>query len=207
MQSVQSQRILVRGVNWLGDAVMTTPALLRLREARPDARITLLTPAKLAELWRGHPAVDVVETIAEGESAWSVGRRLRAEKFDLGLVLPNSPRSALELWLAGIPVRVGHARPWRNWLLTQAVPPQLAERELRKRSRAEINHLIQQGVAEAVPPPEAHHIHQYLHLTAAIGAKREPLAPRLVVTDEAVAQFAAKFKLGASSPETCRGSA
>jgi heptosyltransferase II len=200
MQSVQSQRILVRGVNWLGDAVMTTPALLRLREARPDARITLLTPAKLAELWRGHPAIDAVETIAEDEGVWSVGRRLRAEKFDLGLVLPNSTRSALELWLAGIPVRVGHARPWRNWLLTQAVPPQLAERELRKRSRAEINQLIQQGTAEAVPPPEAHHIYQYLHLTAAIGAKREPLAPRLAVTDEAVAQFAAKFKLGAGSP-------
>ncbi len=55
-------RILVRGVNWLGDAVMTTPALLRLREKFPDAHITLLTPEKLKDLWIGHPAVN--ETIS-----------------------------------------------------------------------------------------------------------------------------------------------
>ncbi|MEI7807604.1 MAG: hypothetical protein WCJ07_03860, partial [Verrucomicrobiota bacterium] len=51
------RHILVRGVNWLGDAVMTTPALLRLREIYPDARITLLCPEKLSELWLHHPAV------------------------------------------------------------------------------------------------------------------------------------------------------
>ena len=52
------RRLLVRGVNWLGDAVMTTPALLRLREAMPETHITLLTPEKLEDLWREHPAVD-----------------------------------------------------------------------------------------------------------------------------------------------------
>ena len=66
------RRILVRGVNWLGDAVMTTPGLVRLREALPDAHITLLTTAKLAEIWTGHPAIDAIESFAEGESAWSV---------------------------------------------------------------------------------------------------------------------------------------
>ena len=58
MRSVQKpppKSILVRGVNWLGDAVMSTPALLRLREAFPGARITILTPAKLSDLWRHHP--------------------------------------------------------------------------------------------------------------------------------------------------------
>ena len=44
------RRILVRGTNWLGDAVMTTPALLRLREKFPDAHIALLTPEKLRDL-------------------------------------------------------------------------------------------------------------------------------------------------------------
>jgi heptosyltransferase-2 len=46
MSSSKPEKILVRGVNWLGDAVMSTPALLRLREAFPDAHITLLTPEK-----------------------------------------------------------------------------------------------------------------------------------------------------------------
>ena len=51
------RRILVRGVNWLGDAVMTTPALIRLREKSREAHLTLLTPAKLCDLWQQHPAV------------------------------------------------------------------------------------------------------------------------------------------------------
>ena len=89
-------RILVRGTNWLGDAVMTTPALLRLREKFPDAHIALLTPEKLSDLWADHPAVNETISFAPGESVFSSARKLRAGNFDLALVLPNSPRSALE---------------------------------------------------------------------------------------------------------------
>src|SRR5712664_1903299 len=96
------ERILVRGVNWLGDAVMTTPALQRLREARPEAHITLLTHQKLKAIWQGCPSIDALLTFGPDDSAWKISRRLRREKFDIGLALPNSPRSALELWLAGI---------------------------------------------------------------------------------------------------------
>src|SRR5208282_6747495 len=71
------RRILVRGTNWLGDAVMTTPALLRLRERFPDAHIALLTPEKLRELWLHHPAVKETISFATGESVFSVGRKLR----------------------------------------------------------------------------------------------------------------------------------
>jgi heptosyltransferase-2 len=59
-----SRRILVRGVNWLGDAVMTTPAMQRLREALPTAHITLLTPQKLSDLWQGHPSLNAVLTFS-----------------------------------------------------------------------------------------------------------------------------------------------
>ena len=101
---------------------MTTPALLRLREKFPDAHITLLTPEKLRDLWQHHPAVNEMISIrARLKMCFAVGENLRAGKFDLALVLPNSPRSALEVWLAGIPQRIGYARPWRNFFLTQAV--------------------------------------------------------------------------------------
>jgi tRNA dimethylallyltransferase len=70
-------RILIRGTNWLGDAVMTTPAVLRLREKFPNAHIALLTPEKLRELWAGHPAVNETISFAPGESVFSVGRKLR----------------------------------------------------------------------------------------------------------------------------------
>jgi heptosyltransferase-2 len=201
MSGTLARRILVRGVNWLGDAVMTTPALLRLREAQPAAQITLLTPAKLRDLWPGHPAIDAVETFDDAEGVWSVGRRLRAGKFDVGLVLPNSPRSALELWLAGIPVRVGYAGTWRKWLLTKTVAVRPGAVAMRKRSVAEINRLI--GPAAAVspppPPPQAHHIHQYLHLAAALGAKPEALPPRLAVPETAVRGLAARLRLPGDS--------
>src|SRR5271154_5790519 len=105
-----TEKILVRGLNWLGDAVMSTPALQRLRQARPSAHITLLSPEKLAGLWQDQPFLDETLTFSESETIWSVIRRLREKKFSEAVAFPNSIRSALELCLAGIPRRVGLAR-------------------------------------------------------------------------------------------------
>jgi heptosyltransferase II len=182
------RRILVRGVNWLGDAVMTTPALLRLRDALPEAHITLLTHQKLADLWQHHPSLNATITFSAGESPWSVARRLRAENFQTALVLPNSPRSALEVWLARIPQRIGYARRWRNCLLTQAMAPRPGQRRTPKRSVSEIHRLVRHTTsgsppaADTAPRHLAHQIHDYLHLAAALGANPEPLPPRLEVT-------------------------
>src|SRR5881394_1139667 len=141
----QLEKILVRGVNWLGDAVMTTPALHRLREAKPGAHITLLTHEKLAGLWSGHPSIDATLTFAAGDSVFSIARRLRAGKFTSALVLPNSPRSALEAFLARIPERTGLARPWRNLFLTRTVPPRPGAVAMRKRSSEEVRRRISAG--------------------------------------------------------------
>jgi len=177
------RRILVRGVNWLGDAVMTTPALQRLREALPEAHLTLLTHQKLAELWQHHPSLNGIITFSAGESPWSVARRLRAESFQAALVLPNSPRSALEVWLARVPQRIGYARQWRNWLLTQTVAERQDHVDMRKRSVGEINRLLRFPATDAHHAPRTtHHIHGYLHLAATLGANPEPLPPRLEVT-------------------------
>ncbi len=182
-------RLLVRGVNWLGDAVMTTPALQRLREARPDAHITLLTHRKLEAIWLHHPSVDKVVTFEDGESPWSVGRRLRSEKFQTALVLPNSPRSAMEVWFSGIGERIGYARPWRNWLLTKAVPPRPGRVEMHKLSDAEVSSLVAGSGNTAQHPmsipagDSAHQMREYLHLVTALGASSEPIAPRVVVSD------------------------
>ncbi len=201
LPEVRPRRILVRGVNWLGDAVMTTPALLRLREVRPDAHITLLTHAKLAELWRGHPAVDAVITFAEGEGVFTIAGRLRAEQFDTALVLPNSPRSALEVFLARIPQRIGYAQPWRNIFLTQAIPTGPGAVAMRKRSGAEIKRLIAGGKStEEKIPAIAHHLHHYLHLAAALGAKTEPLAPRVVVSTQEVEAIRQRFQIPGGRP-------
>ncbi|MGA2278692.1 MAG: lipopolysaccharide heptosyltransferase II [Verrucomicrobiota bacterium] len=245
-QQIQPRRILVRGTNWLGDAVMTTPALMRLREKFPNAHITLLTPEKLADLWENHPAIDAVESFNADEGVISVASKLRFsmakepirklhETFretqattvtervvevtaattntlrellitdDLALVLPNSPRSAIECWLARIPQRVGYARPWRNFFLTNAVAARAEAVKMRKRSVAEISSLVSgtglQPVnhpntgQRSVPPSNAHQIHEYLHLVAVLGANPEPMPPQLVVNPDEIEAAKKKFGL------------
>ncbi len=196
--SFYPRRILVRGTNWLGDAVMTTPALLRLREKFPDAHIALLTPAKLKDLWLHHPAVNETISFAPGESVFAVGKKSRAGKFDLALVLPNSTRSAIETWLAGIPQRIGYARPWRNFFLTQTIASRIGAVKMHKRSAHEVRELVADNsklkTENAKPPAAAHQLHEYLNLAASIGANPEPLAPQLAVTPDEIE--AAKIKFG-----------
>jgi heptosyltransferase-2 len=198
----KSEKILVRGTNWLGDAVMTTPALLRLREKFSDAHITLLTPEKLRDLWTNHPAVNETIPFASDENVFLTGKKLRAGKYDLALVLPNSPRSALEVWLARIPQRIGYARPWRNFFLTNAVPARAEAVKMRKRSVSEIRRLVAADVSRRVTSngrvltnANAHQIHEYLHLVAALGANPEPLPPQLVVTPGEIEAVKKKFGL------------
>ena len=196
-------RLLVRGVNWLGDAVMTAAALSRVREKYPAARLALLTPEKLGGLWLNHPAVDEIICSGPGEGVFSVARKLRAGRFDLALVLPNSPRSAIEPWLAGIPRRIGSARPWRNFFLTQAIPPRAGAVRMQKLSVAEIKRRAaaegdRQPASDGGVLPNAatdHQIHEYLHLAAALGANPEPLAPQLFVTPGEVEAAKKKFGL------------
>ncbi len=201
--AVVPRRVLIRGVNWLGDAVMATSALERLREALPEAHLTLLTHEKLADLWRDYPCLDAIITFASGESAWSVGGRLRAGQFDAAVVLPNSPRSALEIWLARIPQRIGYARPWRNWFLTQAIPTRPGHVQMRKRSVSEINRLIESRPSLAdhatrdTRLSSAHQIHEYLHLAATMGANPVALPPRLHVVPDEVQAVAHRFSLDA----------
>ncbi len=219
-QLPSAPRMLIRGVNWLGDAVMTTPALLRLREKFPDAHITLLTPDKLKDLWIGHPAVNETVSFTSGESIFLVAKKIRRvgssrrddravqrgvpAPFDLALVLPNSPRSAMEPWLAGIPRRIGYARPWRNWFLTQAVMPRANVVKMRKRSVSEIRQLVAADVNRRTPyenraftsaATSAHQIHEYLHVVAALGANPDPIAPQLFVSPEEVEAVQKEFSL------------
>jgi heptosyltransferase-2 len=190
-----TESILVRSVNWLGDAVMSTPALIRLRQARPGARLTLLAAEKLAGLWQRQPFVDEVLTFSAAENVWQVGRRLRERNFTAGLAMPNSIRSALELWLAGIPKRIGVARTGRSFLLTTTVPPPAGAVEMRKRAVGEIRRRIESEGETTLYPATAHHVHHYLHLAAALGASPEPMAPHLEVSEREMEEVRGKFGL------------
>ncbi|MEC4675105.1 MAG: lipopolysaccharide heptosyltransferase II [Nitrospirota bacterium] len=122
------KRIVVRGPNWLGDAVMCTPALLMLRDIFPSASITLLVRPSIAALFESHPSIDhmVVYDHKGNHSGWrgmlNLVRMLRKERFDLAVLFQNAFGAALLMWLAGIPYRMGYPTDGRRLLLTESIP-------------------------------------------------------------------------------------
>ncbi len=119
---LQPFRIVLRSPNWLGDAVMCLEAARAFKASRPDVRLSVLAPAKLSGLWKRIPEVDEVIEFSGKDSVISVARKLRG-RFDAAVLFTNSFRSALEVWLAGIPRRAGLEGHHRKTLLSQIVPP------------------------------------------------------------------------------------
>jgi len=106
------RRILVRCPNPVGDAVMATPALRAVRRAHPDAEIVLMGLPANEVLLRGVESFDEYLRIDDKRLRATLARvrELRARRFDWALVLPDSPRAALDAFLARIPRRAGYAR-------------------------------------------------------------------------------------------------
>jgi lipopolysaccharide heptosyltransferase II len=140
-------RILIRSSNWLGDAVMSVPAVRAIRNGRPDVHVTIAAPDKIAAMWRLIPEVDAIIPLPNG-SLVQVVRLLRQQMpFDVAVLFPNSLRVALESWLRGIPRRVGYRGHCRSWLVNQIV------REPRK------------------PGPPKHHSLRFLRIARDCGAE------------------------------------
>jgi lipopolysaccharide heptosyltransferase II len=120
-QNLKPFRILIRTSNWLGDSIMSVPAVRAIKAGRPDAHITVAAPARIAALWNRVPEVDEIVPLP-GKSLPGAVRAIRRQpQFDVAIAFPNSLRSALELWLGGIPRRVGYRGHCRSWLLNQIV--------------------------------------------------------------------------------------
>lgn len=122
MTAASPERLVVRPPNWLGDAVLALPAMAAVRTALPRAHLTVAAPAGVAALFREHTDVrpDAVQELPGGTRAATAA--LAAGRFDLGLLFPNSFRSAWVLRRAGIADRWGFATSGRGWLLTRRSP-------------------------------------------------------------------------------------
>lgn len=117
------RKILVRTTNWVGDAVMSLPALRALRQRFPEAEIAILAKPWVADLYHRESFCDRMipytpKTLAE---KWNAGRALAREQFDCAILLQNAFEAALVAFAARIPVRIGYARDGRGLLLTQAI--------------------------------------------------------------------------------------
>src|SRR5215470_6300395 len=145
-------RILIRSSNWLGDAVMSVPAVRAIKSGRPDVHVTIAAPDKIAAMWKLIPEVDAIIPLPD-TSLNSVVRLLRQQMpFDVVILFPNSLRVALESWLSGIPRRVGYRGHWRSWLVDQII------RQPRK------------------PRPPEHHSLRFLRIAWDCGAETPKIA-------------------------------
>ncbi|MDQ6625861.1 MAG: lipopolysaccharide heptosyltransferase II, partial [Verrucomicrobiota bacterium] len=145
-KDLQPFRILVRGANWLGDSVISAAAVRAIKRGRPDAHITVAAPAKIAPIWKLVGEADEVLPLGS-TSLFDVARLFWSQPpFDAAILFPNSLRTALEVWLAGIPRRVGYAGHQRRRLLNQIVPE------------------------PAYRGPIRHQVHRYLHLAQFLGS-------------------------------------
>ncbi|HZL36454.1 MAG TPA: lipopolysaccharide heptosyltransferase II [Tepidisphaeraceae bacterium] len=124
------QRILVVQPSWVGDAVMATPTLRAIRLLYPAAHISYLLRRYVKPLYAGMPWADQLITYRTGKTPTRTGKgifdvaaRLRAGKFDLAILLPNSFKTALLAKMANIPKVVGYDRDGRGFLLTDKLLP------------------------------------------------------------------------------------
>lgn len=154
------EKILVRGTNWIGDVVMTLPALEAIRATWPESRLFVLAKPWVAELYRLSPAVDEVIVFAEpGRHAGITGRlRLARELmgygFSCAILLQNAIEAAIIAFLARIPLRAGYNSDGRGMLLTHSVR---RTREIR----------------------QVHQVDYYLAMVRALGCRQAPRGIRL----------------------------
>lgn len=174
MDRAPIKRILVRGPNWLGDAVMCEPALRGLRRLFPDAQIALLVKPAVADLYAGHPALTRVLTYdTKGRHAglfgkWALAGQLRRQHFDLAVLFQNAFEAAFLTFLAGVPRRYGYATDGRSLLLSDPV------------TAPDRRSLL-------------HQVHYYWDLLKPLGVMGDPSAPELVVFPEEEQAMARRF--------------
>ncbi|MDF2457936.1 MAG: gmhB [Nitrospira sp.] len=169
------QRILVRGPNWLGDAVMCEPALRSLKRLFPQAAITLLVKPSVAALFERYPSIDRVMLYEDNRrhaglaGKWRLAGELRRGRFDLAVLFQNAFEAALLTTFAGIPRRYGYATDGRTLLLSEPV-------------------------AKPDRHKAVHQVQYYWDLLKPLGLTGEPASPVLVVSPEEEWAMAERLK-------------
>lgn len=178
--------------NWLGDLAMATPTLRALRRHfGPEARLVGILRPYLADVLAGAGWLDeqwFFDPRAEDPSLHSaaVARRMRAERFDLAVLMTNSLRTAWLAWRGQARERVGYVRYGRGPLLTKKLYPPRGRKSSRKRGQAPFVRSTQRAVPAngacplfrpLTPVPM---VETYLELARAVGCGDE--SPRLELT-------------------------
>jgi heptosyltransferase-2 len=156
----KSERVLIRAVNWVGDAVLTLPALAALRAAWPEARLTVLARPQVADVFRYAGLADEIflywnPGVHQGiKGLWRLAGELKRSRFERAILFQNAFEAAVLARLARIPYRAGYNTDGRSFLLNHIV-----------KLKPEIK--------------EQHQVHYYLNLVAGLGLPAPFSEPRL----------------------------
>jgi heptosyltransferase-2 len=192
--------ILVRATNWVGDAVMSLPALRAIRERFSTARISVLAKPWVADLYGRESFIDEI-ILYSGQSPWRTGHQLRSRRFDCAILLQNAFEAAWIAWLARIPTRIGYKRDGRQLLLTRAVNVPKPGEIPRHERFYYLELLRRAGIIPALPESEA----------IRLGSGAVPSAKRVIGVSPGAAYGTAKrwlperFAEAAGTLATARG--
>jgi len=155
-------KILIRVPNWIGDSILARPAIESIADSFPEAELWLSAAEWVKDLFSSDGKIAGVVLLPPANDLKSVraaARKLRAQRFDIGILLTNSLGSALLFLLAGIPQRWGYAGDGRRLLLNRAV----------------------RSTDRNAP---RHQVHYYLDLVTGLGLKARPAGLLLTVPEE-----------------------
>jgi len=161
----QVNRILVRGVNWVGDTVLSYPTVQQLKTLFPKSHLAVLIPSYLVDLWKTFPYVDeIIPFQKKGGigSLWedlNLSQSLKERNFDLAVILPRSFRSALHIYLARIPIRIGYRDEGRSLFLTH-------------------------GIRRTKEMLRVHRVYYYQKLLEPLGKIEDPPSPQIFLREE-----------------------
>jgi heptosyltransferase-2 len=161
----QVNRILVRGVNWVGDTILSYPTVQQLKTLFPKSHLTILIPSYLVDLWKTFPHIDEIILFQKKRgigSIWedlNLSQSLKERNFDLAVVLPRSFRSAFHIYLARIPIRIGYRDEGRSFFLTHKI-----------RRTQEVLHV--------------HRVHYYQRLLEPLGKIDNQPSPQIYLREE-----------------------
>jgi heptosyltransferase-2 len=159
------EKIIVRMPNWIGDLVMATPVLADLRKNFPDASITAMCCAPICDLLKQDQSIDELFCFKKPKNNFlrresrDIIAKIRAGKYDLGILLTNSFSSAWWFWQGGVKRRIGYSGNFRSFLLSDSL---------------------------SFPKEKEHAVISYKRILSPLGIAISKTPPKLFVTDKEV---------------------
>lgn len=149
----------------MGDTILSYPTVQQLKTLFPKSHLAILIPSYLVDLWKTFPYVDEIIPFQKKKgvgSLWedlNLSQTLKERHFDLAVILPRSFRSALHIFLAQIPIRIGYRDEGRSLFLTHGI------------------HRTQEML-------DVHRVHYYQKLLEPFGEVKEPPSPQIYLREE-----------------------